>query len=154
MDHSNLVDHPELPEIPYLEPGTDIHQWIQQVAAALVFHGAGFHDASIDWPAAVVFSPTFLPGPKAPPLALDDAAEWLAARQRMADAADESFDWLDGWSAQPKPYPPDVFAFRVAFDDEGSVGLRLLFYGDSLWYVIAPMSDRTRRALRQKLAKV
>jgi hypothetical protein len=154
IDHANLVDHPELPEIPYLEPGTDIYGWMKCVAAALVYDGAGFHDANIDWPAAIVFSPTFLPGPKRPPLPVDDAAEWLTERQDIADTADRSFDWLHGWSARPRPYPPDVFAFQVAFDDEGSVGLRLLFYGESRWYVITPMRGRTRRALRQTLARV
>lgn len=154
IQHAKLVEHPMLAPTPYLEPETNIQAWMQHAAAALVFDGTGFQDASIDWPAAVVFSPTFLPGPKAPPLPLDDAAECLTERQRMGDAADGSFDWLEGWSAEPKAHPPDVFAFRVAFDDEGSVGLRLLFYGESRWYVITHMSGRTRRALRERLSRV
>lgn len=154
IDHANLVDHPMLPEIPYLEPGTRIYGWMQHVAAALVFDGAGFHDASIDWSMAVVFSPTFLSVPKAPAIPLEDAAQWLRDRQQIADAADRSFEWLEGWSAQPKPYPRDIFAFHVAFDDQGFVGLRLQFYGESRWYVVAGMSDRTQQSLRERLAKV
>ena len=154
IQYAKLVEHPMLAPTPYLEPETNIQGWMQHAAAALVFDGVGFHDASIDWPAAVVFSPTFLPGPKAPPLPLDDAAEWLTERQRIADAADGSFDWREGWSAQPKPYPADVFAFDVGFYDRGFVGLRLLFYGESRWYVITPMSGHTRRALRKRLAAV
>jgi len=154
IDHSNLVDHAELPEIPYLEPGTNIYRWMQQVAAALVFHGTGFHDASIDWPRAAIFSPSFLSVPKAPALPLDDDAQWLRERQEIADAAHRSFEWVEGWSPQPKPYPRDIFAFHVAFDDHGFVGLRLEFYRESRWYVVTRMSDRTRQSLRDRLATV
>jgi hypothetical protein len=154
IDYANPIDHPMLPTVPYLEPGPDIYRWMQCIAAALVFDGAGFHDASIDWPAAVVFSPGFLPGPKGLKIPVDDAAKWLGARQQTADGWDRSFDWRKGWSAQPKPYPADVFAFHVGFYRRGFVGLRLLFYGDSRWYVITPMSDRTRLALRHRLTAV
>jgi hypothetical protein len=154
IDHSNLVDRRELPEIPYLEPGTDIYRWMQQVAAGLVFDAARFHDPSVDWSRALVFCPTFLPVAKAPPLPLDVATHWLRERQEIADGADRSFEWLPGWSAQPRPYPPDLFAFQIAFDDEGFVGLRLLFYGQSRWYVVTQMSGRTRRALKERLSRV
>ncbi|HUV74437.1 MAG TPA: hypothetical protein VMW79_09020 [Anaerolineae bacterium] len=154
IDYAHLVDHPMLPTIPYLEPGPDIYSWMQWIVAALVFDGAGFRDPSIHWPAAIVFSPSFLPGPKALSIPLEDAAQWLRDRQQIADDADRSFEWSEGWSAQPKPYPADVFAFDVGFHDQGFVGLRLRFYGESRWYVVTHMSGRTRRALRQRLATV
>lgn len=154
IDHAKLVDHPMLPRIPYLEPGTDIYGWMQHVVAGLVFDGVGFHDASVDWSTALVFSPTFLPVPKTPAVSRKEGAEWLKQRVEMADSADRSFEWFEGWSAEPKPYPRDVFFFDVGFNDEGFVGLSLQFYGDSRWYVVPGRSDRTRRALRERLARV
>ena len=154
IDYASPVDHPAVPTIPYLERGPDIYTWMQCIAAALVFDGAGFRDPRIDWSAALVFSPSFLPGPKGLSMPLDDAAQWLRARQQTADGWDRSFDWRKGWSAQPKPYPADVFAFDVGFYRRGFVGLRLLFYGESRWYVVTHMCGRTRRALRQRLATV
>lgn len=154
IDHAKLVDHPMLPEIPYLEPETDIHGWMQHVVAGLVFDGVGFHDASVDWSTAFVFSPGFVRREKIPTLSPKECTEWLNEIVEMADGADRSFEWFEGWSGQPRPYPRDVFFFRVGFHDEGFVCVRLQFYGDSQWYVVAGVSDRTRRALRDRLAKV
>jgi hypothetical protein len=148
---ARLVEHPKLPDVPYLEPGVAIFAWMCQAVAGLIYSGCGYRDEGIDWTKAVVFSPLYLQLPKYPPLSLEEGAQLLQDRAAIADAADHAGQWYQGWSATPVPYPSSIFTFYVRLDNEGYVGFRLLFFSKNRWYVIVKVSRRTRQALEIKL---
>jgi hypothetical protein len=150
----SLVKNPskamaKLPNVAYLEPSADIYGWVKMLSAALIWDALKNRDESINWNNAVVWSPDWIPSGDSSSLRKEHATAVLLRNRDSRQAA--SYSWEQGWSAAPRPYPANIYEFRV-YLAEGEVAFWHKFYNSYCWYVaIGKVSDATIEGLRLKI---
>lgn len=143
---ANLMD---MPDVAHITPSTNIHGWIRQLTAALVYDATKAHDSSIEWDDVFAWSPDFIGMDEPISLTPSHAFSTLTTQQKIK-AEFEGLQWLNGWSARPRPYPSTIYSFDLCIRSEDVV-FRHRFYGRYTWYVwICPLPD-TLLKLKQKL---
>jgi hypothetical protein len=136
-----LIDPPEGLDIPlpFTQSYANIVVWIKQLTAALIWSVTGRYEPSIQWDDSLAWSPGFIPtnGPLTTEYArviLWDYDDFEKELNKLV--------WLPGWSAEPKKYPEDIFAFDLFFPEnvEKYAGMNVIFrhrfYNSiSVWFV-------------------
>jgi len=141
----------DLPDVCYLDRSVDLYAWIRQLTAALVFDGTLAFDPTIAWDEAIAWSREWVPEMERPASAGDAAL--LFERRREIGALLERFSWQDGWSAYPRPYPPNIYRFWLCIEPEPrKVGFKHVFYNRYAWYVWFSASPETVLKLSDKKA--
>lgn len=148
---SSILNNPpgKLSDVSYM--AFDTQAWIRQLTAALVFDGIEGFDPTIDWENAPMWSKEWYPAPNQATFTTEDFIEIAQARQEMKAEA-ESFNWRDGWSATPRPYPSDIYRFWLYVDNPSEVAFKHTFYNRYTWYVVFIASSETREELAEKIA--
>ena len=135
-----------------------VHGWMRQLTAAIVWSALGGFDKDCKWDQAVVWSPEYLEAEPALASLLTTGDKLLELQDRKASLLSRSLHWWRGWSASPRPYPPDIYRFEISFapsedlkagGDDYDVMFRHWFYGQFSWYVYFETSPNTKRALRR-----
>lgn len=138
-----------LPNVSYLQPSADIDGWIRMLSAVLAWDALRKRDESINWTDAVVWSPDWVPSDDPDSIPIDHAVE-VVRRNLEVRRECETFSWEDGWSAEPRGYPPSIYWFKIHIG-EGEIAFWHKFYNCYSWYfAIDGISDATIMSLRQK----
>ncbi len=128
---------PDLPSEATLISNSAVEAWIRQITAGLVWAVIGKHEPSINWDAAIVFSPFFYPLPLYSEEDATLASITLLGKKHELD----SLTWHTGWSHHQRAYPRDIYRFEVSFDEcqqfpETNMIFRHVFYnGASEWFL-------------------
>jgi hypothetical protein len=142
----DLANLPPVSQIDY--PTND---WIKQITAGLVFDATQKYDSAINWDTAVIHSTAWYIGD---PNGFEEqeGIELIHKAYEIAESWEDK-NWLDGWSSQPKPYPPTIYRFYVAFgfDKPVSVCFKHVFYNSLTWYIEFQCSEVTRQPLGHKV---
>lgn len=142
-------------DLPYLEADAQTPNWIKQMTAALLWSAVGEYDPATDWNSAWAWSPHFVKvvGPISTSEARKKAVRYMAAETKI----DNTFTWVQGWSAHPRSYPSDIFRFEISFvkkseDWDGKqIIFKHFFYNSIKWYVWFATSVETVRLLQEAL---
>lgn len=135
----------DLPHVAYISFPT--HDWIRQIMAGLVYDTTQKHDPSIDWEQSVIYSPTWFAGNQKG-LEVEEAVRLIFERAEKTQVW-EQVDWMDGWSAHPKPYPLGIYRFYLHFAEP--VLFKHVFYDNFTWYIGFECSEETKKLLYQKV---
>lgn len=149
-----LIDPPGSLDValPYVAPDAQLPIWIKQLTAAIVWSATGSYDPEIDWGDAWAWSPHFVQVNN--PISMDQAHQKVMQNISCENSIDSNFTWLHGWSAQPKPYPSDIFHFQLSFIPQPiecngkQVIFKHVFYDSVKWYVWFAASTRTIETLQ------
>ena len=142
----------DLPNLSYLVSDIDIASWVRQLTAALVYDAIQIFDSTIDWPKAVIWSPDWVTAKGPVSLEYEQVISIFKEKKEL-HARLERFAWIDGWSAQPKPYPPSIYAFQIYyFDSNHEVIFKHRFYSQYSWYAGFSASQETIAKLKEKWA--
>jgi hypothetical protein len=145
-----LKDPPEpfadLPKLAYLAPSIDIYNWTRQLTAALVYDALQYSDPTIDWSQTAAWSPTWLSAPGPASIELHQAVSEL---ERGAEIESQltRWDWEEGWSAYPRPYPSTIYRFQLHFEPDFDVIFRHRFYSTYTWYNWFSASETTAHSI-------
>ena len=136
--------------LPYITGSLD--PWMRQLTAALVWSVTGDFDRENKFEDAWIWGRNFTRSSK--PLDFERDAPLFQKQERLR-AYFESLPWTPGWSAYPRHYPPDIYAFQIhlVLDPENWGGKDIIFrhqfYNNSLtWYVWFTASEKTKIILR------
>jgi len=151
---SHLIKDPPtnlqaLPKIAYLTKENEIHNWIRQLSAAVVFDATKRYNPSIFWSKLQIFSPNWVPAESAQGIDLDQAIEILQTKQ-LFNMELEKLSWLDGWSAHPRPYPNKIYRLLFHFGDENFI-LCHIFCNRFYWYIWLPANEELKNILINKI---
>jgi hypothetical protein len=132
----------------YVDPSVQIAGWHLQLTAALMHDGLGRFDQAVSWPQAVSFAPGFFPSASPDPLPLDSVLRTIYAN-RVVESGLAEMDWVEGWSASPRPYPQEIYRFSVGFIND-KVFFHHRFFDAFDWYVGFRAPRQIARALRRR----
>lgn len=124
--------------------------WIVHLTAALVFDGTGFYNSAIDWSTSRVWSPDWIKGNRDQLLTIDNAKMHFI-KNNAFNAEFNKLTWVNGWSAEPKPYPKDIYNFKIHFANSSNIVFCHRFYNSYRWYVGLTLPSETIVALRSRL---
>jgi len=157
-NHRDVLGFP----LSHLADTKSVLSWIRQLTAALTWSVLGKSDMSVDWDNAVVLSPQYVRADNM--ISLDEAAATLKSNKSLEELLNKpSIKWWRGWSAYPKPYPPDIYRFEISFtttddfdyfESKNNVRFRHWFYSQFAWYAIFNASESTKIALERSVRKV
>lgn len=150
-----LSDPPEdiadLPDVSYVTPSTNIRAWVRQLTAALVYDAVKTLDRTIKWDEVITWSPDWIETDDPSPVPFNRVISVLqkkgAVRARL-----EQMEWLDGWSAYPRKYPSNIYAFQLHFEPDEVVFWHR-FYNRYNWYAWFSASQETLGKLATKIGK-
>jgi len=153
---SPLLNNPpdslkNLPNLAYLVPSINIRLWIQQLTAAIICDGTDDFDPKIKWLDSIAWSPDLLFAKRQFSFELDQAKSKLQ-KQRGIQKRLELFNWQNGWSARPKPYPKLIYFFQIHVEPNNKVIFKHKFYNRYTWYVWLTASGETVSKLRKKIS--
>jgi hypothetical protein len=138
-----------LPKMAYLDKSADISNWVRLLTAALVCSVNKDFDPAADWEAAKVFSFDYweFPGEV-------EREKIIEEHEKIKEIRDylENLEWIQGWSAHPRPYPSSIYHFYLHIDLQGEqITFKHRFYSQYTWYVRLNPSTVTRDNLLQKI---
>lgn len=140
----------DLPDLAHIEPSVKVSDWVRQLTAGLVYNKIELSSTTISWSKAKIWSPdlfsTYAPGP----IAHREAVEEIKIRQKQRAILDK-LNWLQGWSAYPRPYPPMIYTFHVHVFPDKFVMFRHKFYNRYTWYVTFKASKKCIAKLKMGL---
>lgn len=139
----------DLPNLAYLIPEMDIKGWIRQLTAALVYDAIQNFDDTITWNDVNPWSPDWVEASGPTSVTFEESVSTLD-RKRTVQSQLENFDWIDGWSAHPRPYPSIIYHFQVHFEPTEII-FKHKFYNRYNWYVWFSASPETISKLNDKL---
>lgn len=146
---SPIAGYPHLPKLSYLSG--DMEFWVKQLTAGLVWNATHKFDETIDWNNAILYSPHWIPSsptPMPPEVFIE-----LISNHKEFNVAVDSLDWKNGWSAQPRPYPQNIFRFQLYFE-MNTVNFRHIFYNRYEWHISVSPSEDTLIKLKKKVSGV
>jgi hypothetical protein len=154
VDSPLFNDAPEefkdLPNLAYLIPDMDIKGWVRQLTAALLYDATQRVDDTIKWNEAIAWSPDWVEASEPTSITFEDAVSTLDKKQ-TTQLQLEQFNWINGWSAHPRPYPNIIYYFQIYFEPDEIV-FRHKFYNRYNWYVWFSASQETISKLSDKLS--
>ena len=148
FDDSAPEEFSEFPRVSYVYSAERIEEWHRQLTAALVYDGLGRFDRAISWTQAESFAPSFVECSAPQPLPLGYVLSVMYAN-RAVETELAGMDWIEGWSAHPRPYPSDIYRFWMVFSSN-LVVFRHRFFDAFDWYVGFRASRQTARALERR----
>lgn len=171
LDHAqeveldNLVMDPEGKfDVPlsHIDDTHKVMSWTRNLTAAIIWSGTGEHDQLIDWDNAYVWSPEYVEDRGK--INLEEAQINFQRTRLIKEYVNrQSIHWWSGWSAYPRPIPPDIYRFEISqlphqFLLENVTGLEMIirhiFYGKFSWYVWFSASQSTWAIIMDKIIKV
>jgi hypothetical protein len=138
-----------LPKIAYLTKENKIHEWIKQLTAAIIFDATKKYDPSIHWENLQIFSPNWVSAQSAQGIDLDKA-KGLFNKQKQEKIKLDNLHWQNGWSAHPKPYPPDIYRFCFHIGNE-NILLRHIFCNMFFWHIWLPNNKELENSILKKI---
>jgi hypothetical protein len=138
----------DLPKVAHISPSAKMRSWVRQLTAALVCDGLGRFDGAIEWDGVMAWSPNFVESDQPVPMDFAQVVSTLSDK-RTAQAKFDALNWVDGWSAYPREYPPTIYSFDLHIESEFVI-FRHRFYNRYTWYVMFPVSQTTTVRLRAK----
>lgn len=142
-----------IPKVAHLSHGAGIRDWIQQLTAALVFHGTGYFDSTINWSKSLAFSFDFWDFVTDKPPTMAEVNEWHEQIALIKNYYKE-LSWQTGWSSHPTPYPSTIYYFQLYFGPQQHIIFHHRFYTQYSWYVRVEVSKSTRDLLQHRAHKV
>jgi hypothetical protein len=164
-------------QLPYLESSVELAKWMRQLTAALVWSVVGKRDTLQDWDKAWSWSPTWHPTNSPEILKGEDKTPYWTTKLQIEEYL-KNLSWAEGWSAEPRKYPADIYSFGLhivepseldeaplsydaVFGDKASIGTsstRILFqhrfYNAILvWYVGFVASQEAVTCLAKAIAQ-
>ena len=136
------------PSVAYITPQVEIRAWIRQLSAAVLHSALRIEAHSSQWEEALVWSPSWVPGPSPEPLDFESVRDDFLRGEPLKTEL-EALPWEAGWSAHPRPYPSTLYHFDVHFKSRGSIVLRHHFYGNYTWYVAISMPSKAVNTIKQ-----
>ena len=136
------------PSVAFITPQVEIRAWIRQLNAAILYSSIRTHAHGTRWQEALVWSPSWVPGPSPQPLDFESVRDTLLEGELLKKEL-ESLPWEAGWSAHPKPYPSSLYHFDVHFKSPGSIVVSHHFYGNYTWYVAISLSPKAVKAIKE-----
>jgi len=152
---SFIIDSPKGIDfnLPYIEPQTKIYSWMRKLAAGLIWSVSGKHDFYFDWDKTLVWSPGY--HPISGPIPREEATQRIF-QNRNFESKLNTLDWHLGWTAKPREYPRDIYAFDFCFLDypEEWDGMNIIFkhhfYNDiSVWYTCFMVSPEAKERIAE-----
>lgn len=128
----------------------DIHSWMSQLTAAIVWDGIKYYESEINWSMARSWSPWYFESKNAEPYEKDELRPILFTRL-IDDANLNNLPWENGWSASPRPYPGSIYYFRLCFEQNNQIIFKHIFYNSFHYYVQIKVPEKVKVNLRQKV---
>ncbi len=142
------IAYTDLPQVTYLHG--DMSPWIKQLTAALIWNATKTFDNSIDWNSPLVKWLNRIPSNSPDNLEIGTLLESSNEFQRASEL-EQKIEWIDGWSASPRPYPADIYQFSFFLDTrDNSVIIRHTFYNYFHCYVLFSTSTKTMNAIQER----
>jgi hypothetical protein len=145
FETSNLKN--ELPKVAHLQGKID--PWIKQLTAVLVWDAIKSFDKSIEWNKAIVKSPNWLPSDFPEPLNPEKIIENSYESQEIKEM-ESKIDWINGWSASPRRYPPEIYQFFFTDAKEKDLIFKHRFYGSYNIFVLFSANEKIINALYER----
>jgi hypothetical protein len=137
----------ELPKVAHLQGKID--NWIKQVTAVLVWDATKSFEKIIDWDKAIVRSPHWLPFDLPEPPNSEEVIKYANMSQEV-DKMETKIDWINGWSAYPRSYPPEIYQFYFTDAKENDLIFKHRFYKTYNVFVLFSANEKIIRAVYER----
>jgi hypothetical protein len=139
----------KFPKVAHLQGRID--NWIKHLTAVLVWDAIKRYDDSIDWSKAFVRSPNWLPFDLPEPPDVEKVIEKASAAQEI-DNMESKIDWLVGWSAFPRSYPPEIYQFYFVDAKQNDLFFKHRFYESYNIFVLFSANEKIIKAVYERAA--
>ncbi len=116
-------------DLPYIRAHVDISDWITKLTAALVWSITGKYDNGSEWDGAWNWSPSYLSAKVA--MTEGMALERAKDKKYQFKEFENSGQWRQGWAPGKRPYPPDLYSFRVCIENQRRSNVRVAVFRHS-----------------------
>jgi hypothetical protein len=137
----------EFPKVAHLQGRID--NWIKQVTAVLVWDATKRFEKAIDWDKAIVRSPHSLPFDLPISPGLEVVMKYVDMSQDV-DEMESKIDWINGWSAYPRNYPPEIYQFCFTDAKENDLIFKHRFYAAYNIFVLFSTDTNIIRAVYER----
>jgi hypothetical protein len=111
---------------PYINAEYAGLDWFNQLSAALCWVVLGDYDPECEWSSAETWSNSFFKCGM--PMTNEKFVKTLFERGYVYDAIVSSGRWKAGWQTKPRPYPPELYEFRLCVDRRAIGGINRIHF--------------------------